>query len=124
MSILPIASTTVAPATSPVMPPPRAAETAALASPTAAAQGAKTPESDEEAARLRATFNQFIGETFYGQMLKAMRKTVRPAAFANGGRAEEIFQQQLDQTLATKMAEATADRFSGPMYELFNMQRR
>jgi tRNA A37 threonylcarbamoyltransferase TsaD len=74
--------------------------------------------------KTRRAFQDFVGQTFYGQMLKAMRKTVGKAAYFNGGQAEKIFQQQLDQVLAEKLSDATAERFSGPMYELFCANRR
>ena len=45
-------------------------------------------------------FTQFVGEAFYGQMLKSMRSTVGKPAYFNGGHAEEVFQGQLDQTMA------------------------
>lgn len=75
-------------------------------------------------AELRKAFDQFVGETFYGQMLQAMRKTQNKPAYFHGGRAEEIFQQQFDQVLAEKLTAATADQLTGPMYQLFALQRR
>jgi hypothetical protein len=51
-----------------------------------------------------------------------MRKTVRKPAYFHGGRAEEVFQGQLDQVLSEKLSEASAGSFSGPMYELFCLQ--
>jgi Rod binding domain-containing protein len=68
---------------------------------------------------LREKFTQFVGETFYGQMIKSMRSTVGKAAYFDGGQAERAFQGQLDQQLAQHLTEATADRFSEP---LFNRQ--
>ena len=73
---------------------------------------------------LRQAFDAFVGETFFGQLLHSMRKTVGKQAYFNGGRAEEIFQQQLDQVLAKKVSESSADKFSGPMFELFTIQRK
>jgi flagellar protein FlgJ len=72
---------------------------------------------------LREAFDQFVGESFYGQLLGAMRKTVGEPAYFYGGRAEEIFQGQLDQTMAEQMTKAGVDSFSGPMFELFTLQR-
>ena len=57
-------------------------------------------------------------------MLKAMRRTVDKPAYFHGGRAEEIFTEQLDQLLAEKISDASAEKFSGPMFELFALQRR
>ncbi len=56
--------------------------------------------------QLRKAFDAFVGETFFGQLLHSMRKTVGKPAYFNGGRAEEIFQQQLDQVLAQKSQRA------------------
>jgi peptidoglycan hydrolase FlgJ len=68
---------------------------------------------------LREKFTQFVGETFYGQMIKSMRSTVGKAAYFDGGQAEKAFQGQFDQQLAQHLTEATADRFAKP---LFNRQ--
>ena len=72
----------------------------------------------------REAFDAFVGETFFGQMLKSMRKTVGKPAYFNGGRAEEMFTQQLDQVLAEKLGKASASKISGPMYELFMARRK
>ena len=71
---------------------------------------------DEET---REAFDSFVGQLFFGQMLKAMRKTVGKPAYFHGGQAEEIFQQQLDQVLGEKLSEASRHQFSGPMFDLF-----
>jgi Rod binding domain-containing protein len=73
---------------------------------------------------LRKAFDSFVGETFYGQMLEAMRKTQQKPAYFHGGQAEEMFRKQLDQTLATKMAESSASSFTGPMFDLFELNRK
>jgi Rod binding domain-containing protein len=91
------------------------------------------PQVDEQKARgltsgdntpeLREQFDQFVGETFYSQMLSAMRDSLGKPAYFHGGRAEEIFQGQLDQVLAEQMTKASADTFTGPMFELFTLTR-
>lgn len=75
-------------------------------------------------AELRKAFNSFVGQALFGQMLKAMRKTVGKSAYFHGGPAEEIFQQQLDQVLGEKLSEASGEKFSRPMFELFALRRR
>ena len=72
---------------------------------------------------LREAFDDFVGQSFYGQLIGSMRKTVGKPAYFHGGRAEEVFQSQMDQQLAQQMSEATADTFTGPMFELFNLPR-
>jgi peptidoglycan hydrolase FlgJ len=85
-----------------------------LSSPsTAGPQRPDAPRTDE----VRKHFTQFVGETFYGQMLKSMRATVGKPAYFDGGRAEEVFRGQLDQALAEQMTKASADRFVDPLFE-------
>jgi hypothetical protein len=78
------------------------------------------PKKDDKA---RETFRQFVGETVFGQMLATMRKSVDKAPYFHGGRAEEVFQGQLDQELSKNIAETSADRFADPMFDLFMLQR-
>ena len=73
---------------------------------------------------MRKAFDQFVGETFYGQMLHAMRKSQGKPAYFNGGRAEEVFTQQLDQALTMKLSQTSAGKLSGPMYQLFTQSRK
>ncbi len=87
---------------------------------TAADPGRRKDRGDDE---LREAFRSFVGETFYGQLLGAMRKTVNKPAYMHGGRAEEIFQGQLDQLLSQHMSEATAETFADPMFELFMLRQ-
>jgi len=101
----------------PVSIPPDAATS--LASPQF-----KAPSAEGEPSELRTAFDSFVGEVFYGQMLKAMRETTGKPAYFHGGRGEEVFREQLDQTLAQEMTEAGAHTFTGPMFELFSQNRR
>ena len=73
---------------------------------------------------LREVFDDFVGQTFFQQLLGAMRKTVDKPAYFHGGRAEEVFQGQLDQVLSEKMTTATADKLTGPMFDLFQLGRQ
>jgi flagellar protein FlgJ len=66
---------------------------------------------------LKAAFTQFVGETFYGQMIKAMRSTVGKPAYFYGGRGEEVFQGQLDQQMAQQLTQVTAAKFAEPLFE-------
>ncbi len=78
---------------------------------------------DPQRPSIREAFNDFVGQTFYGQMISAMRTTVGKPAYFHGGRSEEIFQAQMDQQLAEHMSDATAETFTGPMFELFSLKR-
>jgi peptidoglycan hydrolase FlgJ len=90
--------------------------------PAAGALPLNAPRGDS--AETRQAFDQFVGESLFGQMLKAMRKTQHKAAYFNGGRAEEIFQQQLDQVLVEKLSRTSGDKLSKGMYQLSNLSRR
>lgn len=91
-------------------------------------QSGKVPASLDDpnasSPELREAFNDFVGQTLFGGMLSSMRKTVGKPAYMHGGRTEEVFQQQLDQHIVDDMTKSSADTISGPMFELFNMQRR
>ena len=77
------------------------------------------PQTDDaaKAAEVKEAFTSFVGETFYGHMLKAMRSTVNKPAYFHGGQAEEMFRSQLDQQLAQEWSTTTGDRFAEPMFE-------
>lgn len=93
--------------------------TAAASREAGALEAAKQQGSPE----LREKFDAFVGETFFSQMMSSMRKTVEKPAYFHGGRAEEIFQGQLDQMLSQEMTKASAGQFSGPMFDLFMLGR-
>jgi Rod binding domain-containing protein len=94
--------------------------------PTAAAadRARQLQDKKKEDPALRKAFDSFVGETFFGQMLSSMRKTVGKPAYFYGGRAEEIFRGQLDQELAAEMTKASANTFTGPMFDLFMLNRK
>lgn len=73
---------------------------------------------------LRQTFDRFVGEAFYGQMLAAMRKTVGKPAYFHGGRGEEVFQQHLDHVLAEEMTRRSGSDLTDSMYQLFQLGRK
>lgn len=72
---------------------------------------------------LREAFRDFVGQTLFGQMMSSMRSTVGKPAYFHGGRAEEIFSEQLDRVMVEQITEASASTISDPMFELFNLQR-
>ncbi len=84
----------------------------------------KAPSAKADNPALHKAFDQFVGETFYGQMLHAMRKSQGKPAYFNGGRGEEVFSQQLDQVLTKKLASTSSGKLSAPMYQLFTQSRK
>jgi hypothetical protein len=83
----------------------------------------RPPDAAGNDQEVRAAFDRFVGETLFAQMLASLRRTVEKPAYLHGGRAEDVFQQQLDRALTERMAAAGAERFTDPMYELFMAQR-
>ncbi len=73
---------------------------------------------------LQKTFQDFVGQTFFGQMIASMRATQEETPYFNGGRAEKIFQGQLDQVLAEELSDSSAEQFADPMFKLFQLQRK
>ena len=73
---------------------------------------------------LRKAFQDFVGQTLFSQMISSMRSTQDGAAYFDGGRAEKIFQGQLDQILSEKLSEASASKISDPMFKLFQLRRQ
>lgn len=93
--------------------------------PISPAAAVRPSAADAADGKLRKQFDTFIGEAFYGQLLAALRKsTSGHAAYFHGGQAEETFRAQLDQVLSTKMTEASASQFTGPLFELFQLQQK
>lgn len=72
---------------------------------------------------LKQAFSDFVGQTFFSELIKSYRSTQQPAAYFNGGRAEKIFQGQLDQVLAENLSERSAEKFADPMFEQFMLRR-
>ena len=77
----------------------------------------------ENSPELKEAFHDFVGQTFFGELIKAFRSTQQPSAYFHGGRAEEIFQGQFDQVLAEKLSDASAEQVADPMFELFMLKR-
>lgn len=91
--------------------------------PSFAVDGRAGGETAQQPGELKEAFQDFVGQTFFGEMIKAFRSTQQPSKYFHGGRAEEIFQGQFDQVLTEKLSEASADKIADPMYELFMMKR-
>ncbi len=73
---------------------------------------------------LREAFHDFVGQTFFGQMIASMRSTQNEPAYFHGGQAEKIFQGQFDQQLAETLSEKSASKIADPMFHLFQLKQR
>ncbi len=72
----------------------------------------------------RDAFRDFVGQTFFGQLIASMRSTQNEPAYFHGGQAEKIFQGQFDQQLAETLSDKSAAKVADPMYELFSLKQR
>lgn len=72
---------------------------------------------------LRQAFQDFVGQTFFAELIKSYRSTQKQSAYFNGGQAEKIFQGQLDQVFSEQMSKRSADRIADPMFERFMARR-
>ncbi len=89
-----------------------------------AAQKSSGDEPPEEDGLLREKFQEFVGQTFFSELIKSMRTSQKGAAYFNGGRAEEIFQGQFDQMMSERLSETSAQKISDPMFALFQLGRK
>lgn len=65
----------------------------------------------------QSAFQDFAAGTFYKEMLKSLQKMHGKPAYIYGGRAEEIFQGQMDQQIAEDMAHNKGSAISDPLYK-------
>jgi hypothetical protein len=70
-------------------------------------------QSKPSAADMKSKFNQYLNQTMVETMLKESRKASQMSPLFSGGRGEEIFGAQLDQTLAEKIGSRMATHTGG-----------
>jgi flagellar protein FlgJ len=91
-------------------------------SPESRAPSFRTPSS-RNTPELKEAFSDFVGQTFFGELMKQMRSTLDKPAFFHGGMGEEVFQSQLDQIVVERIAKSSANSVSDPMYRLLMAPR-
>jgi len=74
------------------------------------------------ALQAKEKFQEFVAGTFYSLMLKALHKTHDKPAYFHGGQAEEIFQGQMDQQVATELSKSNGAAFSDSLFTVFQNQ--
>jgi Rod binding domain-containing protein len=99
---------------------PQGSATSLLAELQNQGKATKTPAKGELA--VREKFQDFVGGTFYKEMLKALRAAQKPSKYLNGGQAEKIFQSQMDQQIAEDLAHQYAGHLAAPLFESYARQ--
>jgi peptidoglycan hydrolase FlgJ len=87
----------------------------------AAGQGSAPRPKDD---KLHQAFQSFVAGTFYKQMFKSLHKMHKKPAYFHGGRAEEIFQGQMDQEVSENLAKRQGDALADSMYKAFAQRLR
>ncbi len=71
---------------------------------------------------VREKFQDFVGSTFYKEMLKALRAAQKPSKYLYGGQAEKMFQGQMDQQIAEDLARQYGGHLADPLFESYSRQ--
>jgi len=68
---------------------------------------------------LRKQVGEFVGNVFYGTLMKQMQASKLKGKYLHGGRGEEVFKGQLHMELAKRMGQAAGDPIAESMYRAF-----
>ena len=99
--------------------PTKGSSTAAMLSRLSGSGNAAAPLLTGKQSEVREKFQDFVGGTFYKEMLKALRSGQKPPKYLYGKQAEEMFRAQLDQQIAEDMARQHGQAIAGPLFDAF-----
>lgn len=83
---------------------------------------AARPESKREVRR--KDVGEFVGNIFYGTLLREMSDSKVKGKYFHGGRGEEVFRGQLNMELAKRMGQSAGDPIAEKMYEALNRAKK
>jgi hypothetical protein len=75
------------------------------------------PVSGSRAAALRRSTGEFVGDIFYGTLLREMQQSKFKTKYLSGGRAEEAFQGQLSMEIAKKIGRSGNDPVARRLFD-------
>jgi len=75
----------------------------------------RSSAADKEA--LRTDIGEFVGNVFYGTLMRAMRDSAFKGPYMHGGRGEEVFSGQLHMELAKRMGQARHDPIANSIFK-------
>ncbi len=75
------------------------------------------PRETDEA--IREHIGEFVGNVFYGTLIREMQASKLKGEYFHGGRGEEVFQGQLGMEIAQRLGRAPGDPIAEHMYESF-----
>jgi Rod binding domain-containing protein len=73
---------------------------------------------------MKSTFQDFVAGSFYQEMMKCVRKMHGKPAYLYGGKAEEVFQGQLDQQVSQDLAHSHGNQFADSLFQAFMQNGR
>ncbi len=76
-----------------------------------------SPQATDKAVRER--IGEFVGNIFYGTLIREMHASKLKGERFHGGRGEEVFQGQLGMEIAQRLGRAPGDPIAEHMYESF-----
>lgn len=72
---------------------------------------------------LRKLVGEFVGNVFYGTLLRQMQNSTIKGKYFHGGKGEDVFKGQLHMELARRMGRAPGDPIANRMYEAMTRGR-
>ena len=75
-------------------------------------------------AEMRGIVGEFVGNVFYGTLLRQMEQTTIKGEYMHGGRGEEMFRSQLHMEYAKRLGRAPGDPIANRIYEAMTRGQR
>lgn len=85
---------------------------------------ARAAGSESQGEVRRKDVGEFVGNIFYGTLLREMSDSKLKGKYFHGGRGEEVFRGQLNMELAKRMGQSAGDPIAEKMYEALNRAKK
>ncbi len=72
---------------------------------------------------LRQRLGEFVGNIFYGMLIRQMNESGLKGEYFHGGRGEDVFKAQLGMELAQRLGRAANDPITNRLYEAMARKR-
>lgn len=82
-----------------------------------AAAARATGTNRKDTPELREKFDEFVAGTFAKTMLKSLRKSTGKVPYMDGGFAEQVFKERLDEEFSKKLTERQGASLSADLYD-------
>lgn len=90
----------------------------------APADGASDVVVGRDNGHLRRIVGEFVGNVFYGTLLRQMDQSTIKGKYMHGGRGEEVFQSQLHMEYAKRLGRAPGDPIADRIYDAMTRGKR